>query len=732
MLKIKRIFIALLIIFASANLWAKSVMIPLTSDWKYRNGDNVVWASPDALEGGYWIDVKLPGTLKGDSRGYFWLKTKVKIPSELLRQEVFLELGCATSSMEIFIDGKLMGRHGTMEPANVSHVSNTIVPIPSESVVNQTIDISIRCKCNADSTTLSQFFFINKERDIKTAIYQPLLNTSVYYMMAAVCFFLAFYFLMQFFMDKADKASIYFAMTLLFVSVYFFDMASDILIFPFAFQLGFARSCLLYSIAFLVIFLTKFFNRKLKPLVITCSVIVAIFTVLYLVSLKSAVFQETLFTLSLIPIFSGIIYIYVLLTKMTRKKERNAKIMLIGISIGMLFGVHDIVYQAMGKIPFAWLQGFAFFFIDMTMFVVVSVETIRNRRSVNSYAATTATQKDKLDSVIQSAVSLSKEIMEISTEMNESVNSVVSAVYDSANQTNQIGEFITKQNEAVKDTSDALSNLVNSVRNVTSEVNTETQVVDTTINETGFLINGVNQVAGVIENASSFSTNLGNLTQKTSSEVSDLIRIMEAIKNSSEEILGVVKVVSDFANKTNMLAMNASIEAAHSGAAGKGFTVIAHEIKKLAEASNNQATKINDIVTDINENIYNSFELSKTISNTLENVSKEAADTAASVSESVRSMEIQRQAGQRITEASKMMTESAGKVKKESDQQYAYSEQASDNMNTLAEVSSLTEQSVKDIIIKNQILSGQASKLQELAQRAQAASVEMNNIIRLD
>lgn len=82
-----------------------------------------------------------------------------------------------------------------------------------------------------------------------------------------------------------------------------------------------------------------------------------------------------------------------------------------------------------------------------------------------------------------------------------------------------------------------------------------------------------------------------------------VIQAISSLETKSREIMNIVEIISKIAKQTNLLALNAAIEAARAGEQGKGFTVVASEVRKLAEQSSNAAKDIGRLIYSIQTEI---------------------------------------------------------------------------------------------------------------------------------
>ncbi len=129
------------------------------------------------------------------------------------------------------------------------------------------------------------------------------------------------------------------------------------------------------------------------------------------------------------------------------------------------------------------------------------------------------------------------------------------------------------------------------------------------------------QLAGVIKSSDQTHTMTGEITRKVqeaNTQMDSLSNAMSNISSNAQEITSIAKAIDNIAFQTNILALNASVEAARAGSAGRGFAIVAEEVKELAGKSAQEAQSAVDIVTNTKAVIQEGVELNASTAESLQ------------------------------------------------------------------------------------------------------------------
>ena len=143
------------------------------------------------------------------------------------------------------------------------------------------------------------------------------------------------------------------------------------------------------------------------------------------------------------------------------------------------------------------------------------------------------------------------------------------------------------------------------------------------------ILDSINLMSGEVSNVKNILDNTLISSKETSAKalegadvVNKSLKEMNEISNITKDIENNINGIFDIAGRTNLLALNASIEAARAGDVGKGFAVVAEEVKKLAETSKEFTVNISQLIEKMREKVNSNVEYSKLSNTKLEEINK--------------------------------------------------------------------------------------------------------------
>jgi methyl-accepting chemotaxis protein len=174
----------------------------------------------------------------------------------------------------------------------------------------------------------------------------------------------------------------------------------------------------------------------------------------------------------------------------------------------------------------------------------------------------------------------------------------------------------------------------------------------------------------------------------------DVDRQIQGILSQSESLVGANLVIAQIAAKTNLLAMNAAIEAAHAGNAGRGFAVVADEIRTLAENARSQSNSIKVELSDISKAVQDTAAISAKSQEAFLLVSEQISATDAFIARIDTAMDAQRRASTQIQEALDAINAAASRVQDTSVDMTAHMEGVKGEMDGLTNIVRAIQQDI--------------------------------------
>ncbi len=427
--------------------------------------------------------------------------------------------------------------------------------------------------------------------------------------------------------------------------------------------------------------------------------------------------------------------------------------MVVLVLLSVTFMIAAVLYYAyqmeLGAIHFNFVQCIRHFttlgvILTLEVVLILSVLLVENQSHIRHV-------QKQVGGLAEGSMDLSSRVFLLSYDdmgvMSSRVNDLIDnlrdcfiAIREQTGALSRVGEDLAKNMSETASTVEQISSAINGINERATHQSECVAHTNRTMERISGLINGLNdqieqQAVNVNESSAAIEQMLASITSVTGTlikngqnierltsasasgreELESVSKDIQTVAKDSESLLEISSVIQAIASQTNLLSMNAAIEAAHAGDAGRGFSVVAEEIRKLAETSGDEAKKVASVLGTIKDSLDKITHSTVQLTSTFEQIDGEVKVVAAQESNIRNAMEEQSAGSKQVYAAISQLNEITENVQEGSKEMLESSAQVIGEGESLDRLATEIAASMNEIAAGTEQMSGVMSSVDQLS-----------------
>ncbi|MDR0562976.1 MAG: Cache 3/Cache 2 fusion domain-containing protein [Spirochaetaceae bacterium] len=277
---------------------------------------------------------------------------------------------------------------------------------------------------------------------------------------------------------------------------------------------------------------------------------------------------------------------------------------------------------------------------------------------------------EKMRNLIEIIKEQAAALAETGDELSSNMEETSKAVHNIILSIQGIKQQSAHQSKSVEENNSTMDSIIDSITALNEYIDQQAQSVSQSSAGIEEMVANINAVAQTLIGNAANVTSLAGASEIGRSGLQTVAEDIQKIAKESAGLLEINQVMESIAGQTNLLSMNAAIEAAHAGSAGKGFAVVADEIRKLAESSGEQSKTISAVLNKIKDSIDKITQSTDTVIQKFEAIDAEVKIVSDQEGNIRSAMEEQETGSRQILEAIAQLNSITAKVKESSQEMH--------------------------------------------------------------